>query len=107
MSQEILIVSGRRQDGSKLRPSNWAERLAGSAASFENNTLVFDSRVRPCIACEKQVCLRVNRAIAEDKPAILKAIEDFMVQHRLQDISADCPRLNNAPLEPASASMAA
>ena len=87
----FLIIRNRDSQGRKFRPSDWADRMASTAASFEGGRLQYDSRVMPCKRCDDTICLRVDRAIAHEQPHVLQTISDFMHMHGLEDHAAVCP----------------
>ena len=87
----FLIIRNRDSEGRKLRPSDWADRMASTAAEFDAGRLQYDSRVIPCKRCDDTICLRVDRAIQSEKPHILQTIADFMSMHSLEDHASQCP----------------
>lgn len=102
---DFLVVRNQDARGNRVRPSNWAERLAGNAADFVGGRLRYDGRVQPCTACPGTVCLRVDRAIGEDKPYVVDTICSFM---RMNNMTAytGCPRVQSDP-EPLDDALAA
>ncbi len=91
-SPEYLIIRNQTLHGDRLRPSDWAERLASAAATFENNRLVYSTKVTPCKRCEDRVCLKVHQSLKQDEPELYRTITDFMNLHQLRDQSEACPR---------------
>ena len=90
---DYLVVRNQDARGNRVRPSNWAERLAGNG------------RVQPCTACPGTVCLRVDRAIGEDKPYVMDTICSFMQMNNMTAYTG-CPRVQSDP-EPLDDALAA
>lgn len=91
-----LIIRNRDNQSRKFRPSDWADRMASIAASFDGGRLKYDARVMPCKRCDDTICLRVDRAIADEQPHVLQTISDFMVMHNLEDFAPQCPEHRDA-----------
>lgn len=86
-----LIIRNRDTEGRKFRPSDWADRMASTAATFEAGRLKYDARVLPCKRCEDTICLRVDRSIQDEQPHVLQTITDFMAMHGLENYAPSCP----------------
>jgi len=68
MSQEDrLVIHGTRDDGSRLRPGDWIERLSST----------------PCVI-DGQKCLVVARCLAETDPTAYRFIMEFAESNRLR-----------------------
>lgn len=98
-----IVMRNRNAKGQAIRPSNWAERLAGNAAQFHNGRLIYDGRVIPCTACADHVCLRIDRAVAVDKPHVLENIETFMRVNAIPDYANSCPQVCDISEKPVAA----
>ncbi|MGB0723377.1 MAG: DUF3579 domain-containing protein [Gammaproteobacteria bacterium] len=97
-------MRNRDRNGNMIRPSNWAERLAGNAASFNNGRMTFDARVAPCSACVGSICLRVDTSIRADRPEVMANVVSFMRMYDLSDFAHGCPKVESgAYLEPLAA----
>lgn len=92
----ILIIRNRDSEGRKFRPSDWADRMASSAATFESGRLKYDARVMPCKRCDDLICLRVDKRIADEHPHIMQTVSDFMTMHKLEDHAPKCPEHQSA-----------
>ncbi|MGB0713807.1 MAG: DUF3579 domain-containing protein [Gammaproteobacteria bacterium] len=93
--QQVLIVRNHDQHGNKIRPSNWAERLAGNAASFSGGRMRFDARVAPCAACAGNICLRGDTSIREERPEVMANVVSFMRMYDLADYAHACPKVDS------------
>ena len=61
MSETHLVIAGVMENGKKFRPSDWAERLSATLASFDvDHRLRYSQGVQPCII-DGEPCLVVAR----------------------------------------------
>jgi len=52
-SRETLIIEGVRDDGSRLRPGDWVERISSMVAEFgPDHRLHYSAHVHPAIVAE-------------------------------------------------------
>ena len=79
-----LVIHGTREDGSRLRPGDWIERLSSTLASFTaDRRLRYSTSVKPCII-DGQKCLVVARCLAEADPQAYQFIMSFAESNRLR-----------------------
>ena len=79
-----LVIHETREDGSKLRPSDWIERLSSTLATFSaDRRLRYHVSVKPCII-DGQRCLVVARCLAEVDPQAYQFIMNFAQSNRLR-----------------------
>ncbi len=84
MSEDRLVIHGVREDGGKLRPSDWIERISSTLASFgPDQRLHYADSVQPCII-EGEKCLVVARGLSNSNPAAYDFIIDFARSNRLR-----------------------
>jgi len=85
MSQEDrLVIHGTRDDGSRLRPGDWIERLSSTLATFSSDRrLRYNLSVKPCVI-DGQNCLVVARCLAETDPPAYRFIMEFAESNRLR-----------------------
>ena len=82
--EDRLVIRGIREDGSKLRPSDWIERISSTLASFEvDHRLQYSESVQPCVI-EGEKCLVVARGLAESNPAAYDFILGFARSNQLR-----------------------
>jgi len=76
-AQDYLIISGVREDGRKLRPTDWVERISSALATFdENRRLRYSASVHPCII-DGEKCLVVARGLEQANPAAYAFVMEF------------------------------
>lgn len=85
MAQEDRwVIHGTREDGSKLRPGDWIERLSSTLASFSpDRRLRYNISVKPCVI-DGQKCLVVARCLAEADPQAYNFIMAFAESNKLR-----------------------
>lgn len=79
-----VVIHGVREDGSKLRPGDWIERISSALASFSaDRRLRYHASVKPCII-DGQKCLVVARCLAQSNPQAYDFIMNFAQSNRLR-----------------------
>lgn len=82
--KDYVVIEGIKEDGNRLRPSDWIERLSSSLASFgTDNRLRYDTCVQPCVV-EGQKCLVVARDLSEKNPGAYEFIMGFARSNQLR-----------------------
>jgi hypothetical protein len=81
---ERVVIHGTREDGSKLRPSDWIERLSSSLASFgRDQRLRYSASVKPCVI-DGQKCLVVARCLENTNPQAYAFVMAFAQSNKLK-----------------------
>lgn len=85
MTQEDrLLIHSTRDDGTRLRPGDWIERLSSTLATFSaDRRLRYHDSVKPCVI-DGQKCLVVARCLAEVDPKAYQFIMAFAESNRLR-----------------------
>lgn len=84
LPEDYLIISGVQEDGKKLRPTDWIERIASALATFdENNRLHYSECVHPCVI-DGEKCLVVARGLEAVNPAGYRFVMDFALSNKLK-----------------------
>ncbi|MGD8483262.1 MAG: DUF3579 domain-containing protein [Thioalkalispiraceae bacterium] len=82
--EEILVIQGMRDNGDKLRPSDWIERISSTLASFgADHRLQYCRSVQPCIVGGEK-CLVVARGLETSNPQAFDYIMQFARSNRLK-----------------------
>ncbi len=83
MNKEKLVIEGVRPDGSRLRPSDWIERISSMVAEFgPDHRLHYSTAVHPCIVDGKR-CLIVEPELLEKSPELYEYILHFAERNQL------------------------
>ena len=82
--EDVIVIQGIREDGGKLRPSDWIERISSTLASFgTDGRLQYSRSVQPCIV-EGENCLVVARGLEESNPHAYQYILEFAQSNQLR-----------------------
>lgn len=82
--EEKVVIHGFREDGSKLRPSDWIERISSTLASFgKDHRLHYSTSVKPCVI-EGQKCLVVARCLEQSNPTAYQFVMGFAQSNQLK-----------------------
>ncbi len=89
-----VIIQGITTDGGTFRPSDWAERLCGSVASYgPGRRIIFHPNVR-LASIEGVKCVVIDASLEEDDEMLFEFLTDFASENKLQILKTD-----NFPLE--------
>lgn len=79
-----LIIEGVREDGSKFRPSDWAERLSTTLAQFgADHRLLYAKGVQPVMRNGVK-CLVLDTDLEVNNPSAYRHIIDFSDANHLR-----------------------
>lgn len=82
--KDYLIISGQQEDGRKLRPADWVERISSALATFDQqHRLHYSASVHPCII-DGEKCLVVARGLEQANPAAYAFVMEFARSNRLR-----------------------
>src|SRR5690554_5146048 len=83
-TSEKVIIRGLTQDGSKFRPSDWAERLCGAVASYgPGRRIIFHPHVRMA-SLDGVKCVVVDAVLEETNEMLFDFLMDFARDNGLQ-----------------------
>ncbi|HMU63099.1 MAG: DUF3579 domain-containing protein [Nitrosomonas sp.] len=99
------LILGITIDGRTFRPSDWAERLCGAIAQYNNGRLIYSELAYP-ISRNGQIGIVIETLLRSQNPTIYSFFMDFARDNRLKIISGrEAPRSlntnstqNNRPL---------
>ena len=80
---EQLIIVGLKEDGSKFRPSDWAERLCGSLCTFRNRRMYYSPLLRPAVI-EGVKCVLVDHRLQYENEELFAYISGFISENHLK-----------------------
>jgi hypothetical protein len=83
--EKRIIIEGITESGEKFRPSDWAERMCGCLASFNNRRIAYSPQLRPSVDNENNAkCLVVDPKLKETNPDVFECIMKFADENRLK-----------------------
>ncbi len=85
MQESSLIVRGVTEDGRKLRPSDWIERICSSMNAFDQQRCVSSLAkiAQPCII-NGEKCLAIPRNLEDKNPPAYEFVMGFVNANRLE-----------------------
>ncbi len=84
LNGDIHVIKGIKEDGAKLRPSDWIERLSSTLASFgKDQRLKYNESVQPCMI-NGEKCLVVARGLSIKNPEMYDFVMGFAKGNKLQ-----------------------
>lgn len=85
--EDVYVIQGIKEDGGKLRPSDWIERLSSTLASFgKDQRLKYNDSVQPCMINGSK-CLVVARGLETKNPDMYEFVMGFAKGNKLQIIA--------------------
>ncbi|WP_218814532.1 DUF3579 domain-containing protein [Rickettsiella endosymbiont of Dermanyssus gallinae] len=83
--EKRIIIEGITESGETFRPSDWAERMCGCLASFENRRMAYSPQLRPSVNNESHAkCLVLDPRLKETNPDVFECIMKFAGENRLK-----------------------
>jgi len=72
-----IIIEGITSQGKRFRPSDWAERMSGTLASFKNRRVHYSPLLQPSVNHEGYKCVLLDPKLKESSPQLYQSILDF------------------------------
>lgn len=79
-----IVIEGITSQGKHFRPSDWAERMSGSMASFKNSRIHYSPLLQPSVNNEGYKCVLLDPKLKESSPQVYQAILDFAKANNLK-----------------------
>ena len=83
LDKKKIIIEGVTPQGKVFRPSDWAERMSGSLASFKNRRIQYSPLLQPSVNHEGYKCVVLDPKLKESSPALYQSILDFAKSNNL------------------------
>ena len=84
MLYKKILIMGQTKEGKKFRPSDWAERLYYTVASYgKNGRIVFNPLVN-LNQEDNSKCFVINVTLRDKDPMIYDFLVDFAVNNELE-----------------------
>lgn len=86
-----IIIEGVTPQGKAFRPSDWAERMSGTMASFKNSRIHYSPLLQPSVNHEGYKCVLLDPKLKESSPEVYQAILDFAKSNQLKICGEEDP----------------
>lgn len=87
--EKKILIQGVTQQGKVFRPSDWAERMSGTLASFKNSRIRYSPLLQPSVNQEGYKCVLLDPKLKESSPQVYQAILDFAAANHLKICQED------------------
>ena len=77
------MIEGVTSQGKVFRPSDWAERMSGTLASFKNRRINYSPLLQPTVNAQGYKCVVLDPKLKESCPEIYQSIIDFAKSNQL------------------------
>ncbi len=84
-----IIIEGVTPEGEAFRPSDWAERMSGSMASFKNSRIHYSPLLQPSVNHEGYKCVLLDPKLKESSPQVYQSILEFAKTNNLKICGED------------------
>ncbi len=79
-----IIIEGVTTQGKTFRPSDWAERMSGTMASFKDSRIRYSPLLQPSVTHEGASCVLLDPKLKETSPQVYQSILDFAKENQLK-----------------------
>lgn len=84
VASKKIVIEGVTRQGKTFRPSDWAQRMSGSLASFKNNRIYYSPLLQPSVNSEGYHCILLDPKLKESSPQMYQSILDFAKNNNLR-----------------------
>ena len=78
-----IVIKGVTPQGKHFRPSDWAERMSGTLATFKNSRIHYSPLLQPGVNHEGYKCVMLDPKLKESSPHVYQAIIEFAKTNNL------------------------
>jgi hypothetical protein len=82
--KKTIVIEGVTEQGKTFRPSDWAERMSGSLASFKGSRILYSPLLQPGVNTEGYKCVLLDPKLKESSPHVFQAIMAFAKDNNLK-----------------------
>jgi hypothetical protein len=79
-----IVIEGVTEQGKTFRPSDWAERMSGTLASFKNSRIHYSPLLQPSVNHEGYKCVLLDPKLKESSPDVYNSILEFAKTNNLK-----------------------
>jgi hypothetical protein len=84
-----IVIEGVTAQGKTFRPSDWAERMSGTLASFKNSRIQYSPLLQPSVNTEGYKCILLDPKLKQSSPQVYQAIMSFAEENNLKICDPD------------------
>ncbi|MDP3559598.1 MAG: DUF3579 domain-containing protein [Legionellaceae bacterium] len=88
-NNEKIIIEGVTQQGKTFRPADWAERVSGSMATFQNRRIQYSPLLQPSTNIEGYKCIILDKRLKTQNPEMYESILKFAKENHLKICGED------------------
>lgn len=86
-----IIIEGVNAQGKAFRPSDWAERMSGTLATFKDRRIHYSPLLQPSVNRDGYKCVLLDPKLKESSPEVYQAILEFARTNGLNICGEDEP----------------
>ncbi len=79
-----IVIEGITEQGKVFRPSDWAERMSGTMATFKQHRIHYSPLLQPSVNHEGYKCVLLDPKLKESSPQVYQSILDFARANHLK-----------------------
>tara|TARA_Y100000588_G_C14208738_1_gene905784 strand:+ start:15 stop:299 length:285 start_codon:yes stop_codon:yes gene_type:complete len=84
-----IVIEGITPQGKAFRPSDWAERMSGSMATFKGRRIQYSPLLQPSVNHEGFKCVMLDTKLKESSPEVYNSILAFAKANDLKICGED------------------
>jgi Protein of unknown function (DUF3579) len=78
-----IVIEGVTEEGNRFRPSDWAERMSGTLATFKNRRIHYSPLLQPSVNTDGYKCVVLDPELKKSNPMLYQSILDFAKNNNL------------------------
>ena len=78
-----IVIEGVTSQGKTFRPSDWAERMSETMATFKNSRIYYSPILQPSVNHDGYKCVILDPKLKESSPDVYEAILNFAKDNNL------------------------
>jgi Protein of unknown function (DUF3579) len=94
LDKKKIVIEGVTSQGKVFRPSDWAERMSGTLASFKNRRINYSPLLQPTVNAQGYKCVVLDPKLKESCPEIYQSIIEFAKSNQLNICNEDAENQN-------------
>ncbi|WP_367606331.1 DUF3579 domain-containing protein [Legionella sp. W05-934-2] len=84
-----IVIEGVTDQGKVFRPSDWAERMSGTMATFKQRRYHYSPLLQPGVNKEGYKCVLLDPKLKESSPQVYQSILAFAKENNLRICGED------------------